>query len=279
MWSCLLLADAGSESITFSGVSVVAADGPMALSDGLDRLGPGPVLVVAPRSLAEPLRLGLTVAAGRRPDLALTGTVSDHAPLAILSALALALTTTDEPAVGVELAHRLLAQAWSGAWSGSVAKLENPSPRLAQHLRSMLPGAGFLIRQAPLPQVLGPPRPDDVPSVGRDRVLLVEDGAVPPEFVRRLSETESVSAVRPVALPGRWTSVYGSDRTGQLALMPAAPQTLIGSITQHCPTCGLNQVAAVCPFCRNVNVNRPTVGVARRSVRGPVFPPLAGGIA
>ena len=253
MWSSLLLADAGSDPVLFSGVSVVPAGDPIVLADAVDRADVDHLLVVAPRSLVRPLRFGVTIAAGRRPNVSLTWLVSEHAPLAILSALALARAATDEPAIGVELTQRVLAGSWSGAWTNSVAKLGEPNPRLTQHLRSMLPGSGFLIRQAPLPSVLGKARTDDVPGAGLDRILLVEDGAVPAPIAQRLSTAERVTAVRQVTLPGSWTSVYGTDRTGQLALMPADPQTLIGPVGHTCPSCRLRQIGVFCPYCRIVN--------------------------
>jgi hypothetical protein len=151
---------------------------------------------------------------------------------------------------GVGLVHCLLENAWSGAWSNSVAGLVEPAPSLAQHLRSLLPGSGFLIRQAPRPAVLGTARSDDVPATTVDRVLLVQEGAVPGPIAERLAQTTAVTAVRQVTMPGRWASVYGTDRTGQLALMPAEPHGLLEAVTHRCPACRLEQVSSVCPFCR-----------------------------
>lgn len=253
MWSCLLLTDAGVEPVVFSGVTVVPAGDPIALVDAVGRAAAGHVLVVAPRSHAAGLHLAVTVVAGHRPDLSVAWLVSDHAPLAMLSALALARAATVEPAIGVELAGRLLAGSWSGAWTGSVARLSRPNPRLGQHLRSLLPGSGFLLRQSPSPAVLAGPRTDDVPPAGMDRVLLVQDGAVPAPVAQRLAGADRVTAVRQVALPGAWSSVYGTHRTGQLALMPAEPQALLGPVTHRCPSCGLDQLSPTCPFCRTVN--------------------------
>lgn len=258
MWSSLLLTDAGSDPVIFSGVSIIPAEDPIMLCDGVERAEVDHVLVVAPKSLARPLRLGVGISVGRRPDLAITWMVSEHAPLAILSAIALAQAATDQPAIGVDLIRRLLANTWSGAWSHSVAKLDEPNPRLSQHLRSLLPGSGFLIRQSPLPAVLSQPRTDDVPSAGLDRVLLVQDGVVPAPVVKRLSQAAGITAVRQVALPGRWTSVYGTDRTGQLCLMPADAHALMEPVGHRCPSCLLAQTTVVCPYCRVLNQTAAT---------------------
>jgi hypothetical protein len=252
MWSCLLLTDTGGDPVVFSGVSVVPAGDPIVLLDAVIRAGSDHLLIVAPPALLTPMQTGVTIAAGRRPDLSLSWLASEHAPLAILSALALARATTEEPGIGVELTRRLLASAWSGAWTGSVAKLNSPNPKLTQHLRSWFPGSGFLLRQSPEPAVLGKPRQGDVPSVGLDRVLLIQDAGVPSPVAERLSGADGVSAVRQVALPGAWTSVYGTDRTGQLALMPAEPRPMIGTVSHRCPACRLDLISAVCPFCRIV---------------------------
>jgi hypothetical protein len=250
MWSCLLLTDAATESVSFSGLTLVPAGDPIALLAAIERTGAEHILIAAPRSLSDPLATGLTVATGRRPGLRLSALSSDHAPLAILSALASAQPVTDQPALGVALVYRLLADSWSGAWTSSVARLTRPVPQLRQHLRSLLPGASFLLRQEPGPAVLGDSRDDDVPGVGFDRVLLVQDGAVPGPIAQRLAAATGVSTVRQVSLPGRWTSVYGTDRTGQLALVPAEPQRLLASASHRCPSCRLGLAAEICPFCR-----------------------------
>jgi hypothetical protein len=250
MWSCLLLTDAPAESINFSGVSVVPAGDPLELIAAVDRAGADHLLVAAPVSLATELALALTLATANRPQLQLAPLVSAHAPLAVLSAMTLAQSVTEDPVRGVGLVHRLLENAWSGAWSNSVARLAEPAPSLAQHLRSLLPGAGFLIRQAPQPAVLGTPRSDDVTASPIERVLLVQEGAVPGPIAGRLAQATAVTTVRQVTMPGRWSSVYGTDRTGQLALMPAEPQLLLDRVTHRCPACRLEQVSSVCPFCR-----------------------------
>jgi hypothetical protein len=266
MWSCVLLTDAVATPADLAGVAVVpAGTGPdlMAAVDALGRHATGHVLVAAPRALAAELATTATVAAGRWPDLRLARLESDHAPLAILSALALARATTDWPAFGVGLAEALLRRAWSGVWTPDLAKLPHAGPSLVQHARSLLPGSGFLVRQGPDPGVLGrEPAPDDVPPAGLDRVLLVEEDAVPPEVADRLAAGDRVTATRHLRLPGRWTSVYGTPRTGQVALLPAHPAALLAAVSHRCPSCGLDQPAAVCPFCHVIQVPAK-VGAAR----------------
>ena len=250
MWSCLLLTDAASQPAGFGGLTLVPADDPIALVDAIGAVASGHVLVAAPRSLSVALATGLTITAGRWPLLRTTSLVSEHAPLAVLAAMSQARQVTDDPMLGVALVRRLLESAWSGAWTESVAALARPVPSFSQHLRSLLPGSGFLLRQEPGPAVLAGPRDDDVPTVGLGRVLLVEQGRVPGPVAERLSKAVGVSAVQQVTVPGRWTSVYGTDRTGQVALLPADPAQLLGLVTHRCPACGSGLADPVCPFCR-----------------------------
>ena len=279
MWSCVLLTDAVAAPADLAGVDVVPARTGPELMAAVDAVGrhnvTGHVLVAAPRSLAAELATTTTVAAGRWPELRVARLDSPHAPLAILSALALARATTDWPAFGVGLAEALLRRAWSGAWTPDVARLAAPAPSLVQHARSLLPGSGFLIRQAPDPGVLGrEASQDDVPPAGLDRVLLVEEGAVTPEVVDRLAATTGVVATRQLHLPGAWASVYGTPRAGQLALLPAQPATLLAPVSHRCPACDLDQPGAVCPFCHVIG--RSLVSIAHPSPGLPPATPVAG---
>jgi hypothetical protein len=283
MWSCVLLTDAAAgEARTFSTVDVVPVGPDRDLMTAVDAIGhssartaTGHVLVAAPAALSAELGTALTVAAGRWPDLRLARLASTHAPLAILSALALARATTEYPAFGVRLVESLLRRSWSGAWTSDVARLVHPAPTLAQHARSLLPGAGFLVRQAPEPGVLGrEAAAGDVPAAGLDRVLLVEQGAVPAAVVGRLERDTEVTAVRQVEFPGSWRSVYGTDRAGQLALVPARPAQLLGAVSHRCPACGHEQSTAVCPFCRVIG--HSLVSVAHPSPGPPPPTPRAG---
>ena len=279
MWSCVLLTDAAAgEARTFGTVDVVPVGAERDLIPAVEAVGAhatGHVLVAAPASLSAELGTTLTVAAGRWPDLRLARLVSTHAPLAVLSALALARATTEYPGFGARLVESLLQRSWSGAWTPDVAHLVHPAPTLAQHARSLLPGAGFLVRQAPDAGVLGrDPVAGDVPAAGLDRVLLVQEGAVPEPVVHRLERSAEVSAVRRVAFPGSWRSVYGTSRAGQVALVPAKPAVLLGAVSHRCPSCGHEQPSAVCPFCRVIG--HSLVSVAHPSPGPPPPTPRAG---
>lgn len=121
MWACLMLADPGADPVVFSSVNLVPAGDPIALLDALGQTAAGHALVVAPPALSAVLESAVTIAVGRRPELAITSLISEHSPLAILSALTLARSATTDPAIGVHLTQRLLDRSWSGAWTTSLA--------------------------------------------------------------------------------------------------------------------------------------------------------------
>ena len=254
-----MLTDRGFSAPTnFNPVAVIPAGDPVALADAVGR-GGSHVVVAAPAALRSELSVMTSVAAGRWPEIRIARLVSPHAPLAILSALALARQVTEEPALGYGLARASLQRSWSGAWLSSLAKLAEPAPTMSQHLRSLLPGAGFLVRQAPRPAVLGRPEAKDFPAADVDRVLLVQDTGVPMALRRRLAEMPHTMAVRELAVPGDWTCVYGAP-AGQLALVPAEPVQLLPSAPPVCDTCRLRQLEGVCPFCRTVVPGTTTSG-------------------
>ena len=260
MWSCVLLADGAETGAGKDDLAVVPAVEPIAVVDAIGSSAARYVVVAAQRAHAEPLTAAVAIAAGRFPEVRIATMLSDHAPLAIFSTLLVARGITPEPARGVALVRSLLANCWSGAWTGSVARLAHPAPGLGQHLRSLLPGEGFLVRNQPSPAVLGRLGPADVPPVGLDRVLLMQEGAVPPAFARRLAELPGVTGTRHVTVPGAWTSVYGTDRVGQVALVPADPHQMLPATGHDCPACQLPQSEAVCPFCHVVVTPAPVVG-------------------
>jgi hypothetical protein len=263
MLSCVLATDDRCPApVEFSGVTVTPLGDPMMLVDLTERLGTRWLILAAPTALATKAGTAASVAASRWPDLSIARIVSPHAPLAILSALALAARTVQAPAQTADLVNRLLDHSWSGAWMTSLSHLTSPAPTLMQHVRSIVPGSGFLVRQSPDPAVLSGPRDDDVAPAGFERVLLTQHDAVPSQISRRFADRPGISAVRQVSVPGDWNAVYGTGRVGQLAVMPAEPRELVRTVDRRCPVCGLDLPSELCPFCR-VHVPLNTNGGGR----------------
>ena len=251
MWASVLLCDDEGTDVTPTriGPILVAPARPLMLTELLETTPVDWLLVAAPQSLQEPAQLSISLATGRFPEVAVATLLSGHAPLALMSALAQARDTTEHPGEGVTLARRMLAETWSGAWARSLSRLREPAPTLVQHARSLVPGSGFLVRQSPEPAVLRDLQSSDVPTSPFERLLYVQDGAVPPALIKRLSAVPGFAGVRPVEVPGRWESIYGRG-AGQLALAPTDARQLLVAARWRCPGCGLDLAEQYCPFCR-----------------------------
>jgi hypothetical protein len=251
MWSCVLVADRSSSGAAELGrATVLPLDGPAALADHLPHLPEGPVVVAAPAPLGEAARTAVTVAAGRWPGRPLANLVSAHAPLAVLAALTAARHVTDDAARGHALVTRLLERTWSGAHLTSVSRLTEPAPSLLQHARSWLPGGRFLVRQHPAPAVLDIDTEDAVPAQpGRRDLLVAGTDSTDGDVIDLLRTRSRPATVRPVPLPGTWTSVYGRDDATQLALVPSEAAALLPPSSHPCGQCGLALATASCPFC------------------------------
>jgi hypothetical protein len=252
MWSCILACDENAAGPTpVSGVAVLPIGDPTALADFVADVPTRQVLVAAPAALAARTATAVTVAAGSWPTIAIATLVTPHAPLAILSALASARRLTTHPARGMALVSALLATSWSGAWTPSVTRLHTPNPTFMQHLRSYLPGAGFLVRQAPDPAVLGSRVPASLMPGDLSRDVLLS-GDPPREVASALTRQSRTTASRQVTLPGSWTSVYGRPDVTQIALVPSDAAQLLPGTVAACPQCDLSLPGDFCPFCRIV---------------------------
>ena len=250
MWSCVVLteqSDGGSAEV--GGVQLVPVSDGAALARALEQLDSTWIVVASHPSQAPLADLALTLATGRWPERYVASLRTSHAPMAVTCALALAMATLTHPAQGLTLAEDVLANAWSGAWTRSVARLRTPAPTLWTHARSLLPGSGFLIRQWPDPAVLSRHGAAGIPAYGGDRVLMVQDG-VPAALGRRLVAEGSVSDSRHVQLPATWADVYGTTSAAQVALMPADTRSLIRPVSHVCYGCDLELPTPVCPYCR-----------------------------
>lgn len=269
MWATVLLCDDQGTDVapTRIGPVLVAPARPLMLTELLETTPVDWLVVAAPRSLQEPAQLAASLAVGRFPEVAVATVLSGHAPLALMSALAQARDTTEHPGEGVTLARRMLAETWSGAWARSLGRLREPAPTLLQHARSLVPGSGFLVRQEPEPAVLRDVRPQDVPASPFERLLYVQDGAVPPALLKRMSAVPGFAGVRPVEVPGRWDSIYGRG-AGQLALAPRDARQLLVTARWRCPGCRLDLAEQFCPFCRvqTTDVSAREVTTASRGI-------------
>jgi hypothetical protein len=176
MWAGVVLADTVADlTADFGGVHLVPAGDPAAIGELAERLDVGWLVIAAHPSLAARADLAAALAAGRSPRRFVTRLTSPHAPIATLCALSQARATFSHPGRGFELARHMLDQAWSGAWTTRVSRLNEPPPSMTQHFRSFLPG-GFLIRHWPGPAVFSGHHRAAFANVPGGQVLVTEEG-------------------------------------------------------------------------------------------------------
>jgi hypothetical protein len=275
VWSAVLLTDgAGSEPVTLSGVTVLPAANPAQVAEAIADMARGPVVVAAPLSLADTAAAALTFLAANWPEVPGARVVSGHAPLAILSALAGAQAQGVTATFAVRLVEELLRHSWSGAWVASLTRLSRPAPTIAQHVRSLLPGAGFVLRQEPSPAVLKAVDGTDVPSAPVGRFLLAEEG-VSAHLTEAVAKAGHAVGVRPVTIPGVWTRVYGTSRSAQLALVPADSSVFRFGHEYDCPSCRQPQPEDRCPFCRVRCLSARPEAPRHQAVSATSLPPMS----
>jgi hypothetical protein len=72
--------------------------------------------------------------------------VLPHGPAALVVIALQAATARLDPGLLPSFVEQLAERTWSGAWTPSVTRLEDPAPSMALHMRSVMPGgAGFLV--------------------------------------------------------------------------------------------------------------------------------------
>lgn len=243
------------------GLPVADLRRPEAVQDAVARVGDteGAVLVVCAAADAPEARRQLALLDVALPDVT---TVLEAVPggalaVSVVAGLVEDTTGTRDSAEQLASLDALRAEVWSAAWLPSVARLEEPHPSLAQHVRGWFPRAGFLAVHGPRPSVLNAARPDrlpalDAPSPG---VLFVADAESDDWVVPALVEAIAPSTRLDTRTWRDPRDAYGVSRSVELVVVPdhledrhhrAAP----GAV--ECPACGRRHARAVCPFCRMI---------------------------
>ncbi len=143
---------------------------------------------------------------------------------------------------------------WSAVWLPSVTGLTSPTPSMLQHVRSWLPGSGFLAVAAPEPHVApaskGPIR--GVPA-RPDAALLHSPLARPTwvvDSVARALQPQSVNSVETIR---EQIDVYGTEAAVEMVAVPVAfastsrpdPDRVVA-----CVACGARHARRHCPVCK-----------------------------
>ena len=175
-------------------------------------------------------------------------------PLGVWAAADALVREPVDAGTGLALLDELLRRLWSGVWTPSVRRLEDPAPSLAQHARSLLPGGGFLAE----------PGRGVRPAGGSLEALEVVTAPDGPRVLRhtpvtdpRLSwlvgEAQRVTradTVEPVASWQDPLDAYGTATAVELALLPTAgARAAAERDLQPCDGCRRRRAAGTCGFC------------------------------
>jgi hypothetical protein len=189
----------------------------------------------------------------------------DLPPLAAGVATALAAATAPHLRGGAVLAQvfdQIAGELVVAAWLGRVSGLRRPSPSVGQHVRSLVPGAGFLAVLQP-EELVRPLKAEDTPAdlplpataADRPRELLmaphpgtdvdwVTERANPALGDLRLRELD------PTAAGASW---WGTDRLIELVAYPTDVEALARRVApttlQRCGWCREPIAQQPCPFC------------------------------
>ncbi len=220
----------------------------------------------------EAVRRLVTFASVRYPGLRASIDPLPGTPLCVgvISSLVDDITADAHTPAADVLAWRMAAldllreQVWSAVWLPSVAGLDEPSPGLAQHVRSWLPGSGFLAVHAPTPDVLPASKSPLRGIEERPESALIHSAATQHPWVveamRTAIKPASVSELITVRKP---IDSFGTAEAIELLTVPLSFHTHSrpdpGTVTE-CMACGVRHARHACPVCR---MSAEPLGVAQ----------------
>lgn len=237
---------------TGGGVSPLPPARPLALAEAV-AYGPpsGPVLVVGTKAQEQLVRTQATFAVARWPELRVAWRAVPMTALAVANAAAVAARSALAPTLAVRSFDLVLERMWSGAWVRSVAGLHEPAPGLGQHLRSWLPGRGYLVVHRPRPRIVA------VAGAVQDQGLLpVEGGSLllvgaagAPRVTATVMAMAGTSALRNVPAIVDAKRQYGTDQAIEFAGVQVVLDEPALVATGECPSCYSPLATRICPFC------------------------------
>ncbi|WP_203747300.1 hypothetical protein [Cellulomonas chitinilytica] len=177
-----------------------------------------------------------------------------HGPGALLMLASQAASASLSAGETVAFLDALAAQTWSGAWTPSVTKLEDPAPSMSQHVRSLSPGGdGFVVTlSGPAPAVrgVGPRARPDEPAVDRGTLYCGGLDRVPAHARTHLLAASGCTEI--VDLPGirpREHDRLGTSRAVEAVALPGGAGVYLPAMTGRCPACAEPVFTDFCPFC------------------------------
>jgi hypothetical protein len=229
-----------------------------AVTDALDELTRGPtgVVVLCSDADARAVRREVALSSVALDSVAVVIPVRYPAlGIAVLAALVDEAGRHTEPGEQLAFLHRLRDMMWAAVWLPSVAKVESPAPSITQHLRSWLPGSGFILEYGRNPRVLTAERPP-LPALDAPAGLQVVHaaGGTPPWLLPALAEVLRPSAQIEAASWRAPQDAYGTEAAAEFVALPPDPISLLPEVSRthqfvECDGCGLRHAARVCPFC------------------------------
>ena len=247
------------------GVVPLPPENPFALSEGaVPGPGAGPVLIAGTESQEYEVRRHATLATARWPELQVAWRAVPAAVLAVANGAAMAARSGLEPGLAVRYFDLVLERTWSGAWVRSVARLSGPVPTLGQHLRSWLPGAGFLMLHPPRSKVLSVTDLAGVaaPVPSERRSMLLVGGAPPQRVTTSVMAMAGATAHHTVAAVADAERQYGTRHAVELVGAPFRLADGALQPTGECPSCSLRLATPGCPFC---HATADSAGSVRRA--------------
>jgi hypothetical protein len=154
----------------------------------------------------------------------------------------------------------------------SVLRLRRPKPPFGARLRSLLPGARFLVSPEPEP-VVASLRRGGVPTLlddARDEVAVVAAGRVrglqgPAELLAEVFGGAQIDEVdAPPGLAGRWRVTQAIEAVAYPIDAAALARRVLGLQAAPCPWCGEPHAALPCALCghdRNRALTRQEIAV------------------
>jgi hypothetical protein len=155
----------------------------------------------------------------------------------------------------------------------SVLRLRRPKPSFGARLRSLLPGARFLVSPEPEPVVASLRRAGGVPTLlddARDEVAVVAAGRVrgvqaPAELLAKVFGGAQIDEVdAPPGLAGRWRVTQAIEAVAYPTDAAAMTRRVLGLQAVPCPWCGEPHAALPCALCghdRNRALTRQEIAV------------------
>jgi len=245
---------------THDGLSVADIRHPDAVETAIWTLGSSgdTVIVTCREADAYDVRQQLTFTGVRYPGLRTCLEPLPGSPLAVgvVSSLVDDIGTTDDDALPWQLSalDYLREHLWSAVWMPKVSGLTHPAPSLAQHLRSWLPGSGFLAVSSPTPSVLKAGKAPIAHLEPRTGSALIHSPLASPTWVvSAVTEALSPQSVSEVTTVREQVDEYGTADVVEFIAAPLvfhAESRPTADRVVTCPACGVHHARSVCPVCR-----------------------------